>query len=83
MKHETWKDNDPRKAFVHGAMWYYLRDRGQTMWPSNIHECEVEAEERYPKGKIKVDVDGMEKKLSKFLVKIEQLKKGEKNGNNF
>jgi len=51
MKHETWKDNDPRKAFVRGAMWYHFMDRGQAMWSSNIYKCEVEAEERYPDGK--------------------------------
>ena len=49
----TWPENDPRRAFVAGAMWWEYHSMGGTMWPSDQRLAEAEAERRYnPEGRL-------------------------------
>jgi hypothetical protein len=50
----TWPKDDLRRAFVAGAKWWEYEAGGGTMWNSDIRLAEVEAELRYPEGKVKL-----------------------------
>jgi len=52
MKEGTWPENDLRRAFVAGAKWWEYHSTNFTMWPSDRDLAEIEAEKRYPKGKL-------------------------------
>jgi hypothetical protein len=55
----TWVDylegtlpaDDLRRAFVMGAKWWAWETMHATMFPSERHEAEAEAERRFPGGK--------------------------------
>ena len=49
----TWPEDDLRRAFVTGAKWWEWKEKGATMWNSDVREAEKEAELRYPGGKPK------------------------------
>ena len=51
----TWAKDDLRRAFVAGAKWWEYRSRKATMWNSDITIAEIEADKRYPEGKVKED----------------------------
>ena len=48
----TWPAEDLRRAFVVGAKWWEFKSTGFTMWPAHRDLCEIEAENRYPGGKL-------------------------------
>lgn len=48
----TWLEGDLRRAFVMGAKWWEFHSTGATMWQSDRNIAEVEADKRYPNGKI-------------------------------
>lgn len=47
-----WPENDLRRAFTEGAKWWEWKTTYFTMWNSDVHVAELEAEKRYPKGKL-------------------------------
>ena len=49
----TWPKNDIRRAFVAGAKWWEYYSTKATMWNSDVSLAEIEAEKRYPEGKIR------------------------------
>jgi hypothetical protein len=51
-----WPENDIRRAFVAGAKWWEFKEKGATMWQSDIREAEKEAERRYPNGRTRPEV---------------------------
>ncbi len=47
----AWLEDDLRRAFVAGALWWHYRKTGFTAWPTERGDAEVEAERRYPDGR--------------------------------
>jgi len=48
----SWPLDDLRRAFVAGAKWWEWHSTSGTIWPSDRHLAEAEAERRYPGGKL-------------------------------
>jgi len=48
----TWRQDDLRHAFVAGARWWEVVRDGMPMWPGEPGCADVEAERRYPGGRL-------------------------------